>query len=233
MKSRGRIAAQSMLAGGVELRHRPNALLPRHGYRGGELSQLVCRAFVNVTASTPTTARRGSKRAEVHHAQLRSASLVRMLGITLKSTKGRPPSPRRHPRCRSCPSQKRFATRLMRNRRRLPLPAACALSVVSTPRRWRFCKIPRNGRFSRSGMARVKILHCFHLSRSFHVLPLVTESLRSDQNRLLFVPIFVDTKNVCSIYNRRTKILSGGIFFPWLLPHLFFVFIGVSVVTTK
>ena len=85
-----------------------------------------------------------------------------------------------------------------------------------------FCKIPRNGRFSRSGIAGDKIAHIVFtfpdLSTSYPFF--VLRSTPFDKNRL-FVRFFVD-KNVCSIYNHtRTKILFVRRNFPWLLPHLF------------
>ena len=219
------IAAQDAHAGGVE-RHRPHALRALNAECRESLAQLVCR-LVRECHRQHRPRRGGLKRAEVYHA----AALVarRMLGIALQKCKVVLRRPRRHIRAVAPPpvGQKICDTvnenrRLTAARAREQQQRALGRQHAAALFRVEFCKIPRNGRFSRSGIAGVKIAHIVFtfpdLSTSYPFF--VLRSTPFDKNRL-FVRFFVD-KNVCSIYNyTRTKILFVRRNFPWLLPHLF------------
>ena len=152
-----------------------------------------------------------------------------MLGIALQKCKVVLRRPRRHIRTVAPPPVGQKICDAVDENRRLAAARAreqqqCALGRQHAAALFRveFCKIPRNGRFSRSGIAGDKIAHIVFtfpdLSTSYPFF--VLRSTPFDKNRL-FVRFFVD-KNVCSIYNHtRTKILFVRRNFPWLLPHLF------------
>ena len=219
------IAAQDAHAGGVE-RHRPHALRTLNAKSGQAFAQLVCR-LVRECHRQHRPRRGGLKRAEVYHA----AALIacRMLGVIFQKCKVVLRRPRRHVRAVAPPpvgqnirhtvdEHRRLAAARARKQQQRPLGRQHAAALF----RVEFCKIPRNGRFSRSGIAGDKIAHIvftfpdLSISYPFFVL----RSTPFDKNRL-FVRFFVD-KDVCSIYNHtRTKILFVRRNFPWLLPHLF------------